>query len=213
MKGSLMPEVRLCLLVALLAVGACTSNPLGIDDEEWSQLSPQQKALAESKQAELLETRVDNPSGLLIVPEPVGRAMDEGRQLRVDERRRRDRFGDTLVCRMDDVAATFAGRWSVAHPAEVAVIRGEFLPISLFETESEERAVIWMDYSDSGNTLRLCSGVSERGDFRGCATMVASFRDLTDGMQWQVSLPDVLQSTLKCAFKPGVPVTVITPGN
>ncbi|GAB3118146.1 hypothetical protein GCM10027256_06080 [Novispirillum itersonii subsp. nipponicum] len=194
-----------------VSVAACSANPLGIDDDEWAQMTPTQQALATEKERELAEVRVDNPSGLLVLPAPVGHAMDEGRRLRVEERRRRDRFGDTLTCHFEDIAASFDGRWSVAYPLQTSIVRGEFQALPLTETASEEREAVWLDYSDSGNTLRLCSGVSDRGHFLGCATMVAAYRDLVEGMQWQVTLPGVMEATVVCAFKPGVAVTVSQP--
>lgn len=203
--------LRLAAVGLAASVAACGANPLGIDDDEWAQMSPAQQALATEKERELTAMRVDNPSGLLVVPAPVGHAMDEGRRLRVEERRRRDRFGDTLTCHFEDIAATFEARWSVAYPVQTSITRGEFLAVPLTETASEERAVVWLDYSDSGNTLRLCSDVSDRGHFLGCATMVAAYRDLVEGMQWQVTLPGVMEATVVCAFKPGVAVTVSQP--
>lgn len=203
--------LRLTALGMAAVVAACSANPLGIEDEEWAQMSPAQQALATEKERELAAARVDNPSGLLVIPSPVGHAMDEGRRLRVEERRRRDRFGDTLTCHFEDIAASFGTRWSVAYPLQASIVRGEFLALPLTETASEEREAVWMDYSDSGNTLRLCSGVSDRGHFLGCATMVAGYRDLVEGMQWQVTLPDVMEATVVCAFKPGVAVTVSEP--
>lgn len=203
--------LRGAVLAAVLAVTGCSANPLGIDDEEWAQMTPAQQALATQKERELESVRMTSSPDMVFLPAPTRYAMDEGRRLRVEERRRRDRFGDTLICHLEDLAAAFNGRWSVAYPVQVPVVRGEFLAVPLTETASEEREAVWLDYSDSGNTLRLCSGVSDRGDLTGCATMVAGYRDLIEGMQWQVMLPGVMEATVVCAFKPGVAVTVSQP--
>ena len=53
------PALNLALASLALLLAACQSNPLGMSDEEWARLTPEQQMQARMKQADVNQANAD----------------------------------------------------------------------------------------------------------------------------------------------------------
>lgn len=198
---------RLFLLTLALLLSACAPHPLGIPDEEWDRLTPAQQRLAAEKEAELAAEAARRARPEVAARQRFLVLEDEARAARVERRRKRMRLGDSLDCALRDGVARFDGLgWHPLEETGFRIIRGDRQGLPLPALRRDASRPLTLDYSDSGLSLRLC-GDPTRPDT--CTTVAAPWHDLKDGMTWQVTAPETLAATLRCAFTPGAPVSVM----
>lgn len=188
--GTVFPRAAALFLCAVL-LAACASRPLDIPAEEWEHLNADQRALAYSLQEEL-------DAGPSMTEPPDAEAS---RTARVERRRARGRFGDSLTCDVGPGLGETGPGWRPFDVKTVTIVRGEVA--RLLETPP-----LWGHYADSGLSLRLCAVDPRHAPPEGCTVVAGGFRALSNGMEWRVFLPDTLEAPLRCAFTPGAPVAV-----
>jgi hypothetical protein len=205
--------------MALLMAG-CSQIPLDLTESEWDALTPAQQALALEKQAEIealahdLGARAQQNAALTALSEST-------RTVRVEQRRKRARLGDILDCALDTASGAFAAggasvQWSAAVAKGFQIVRGDSQVISIRAHGADAVLSLYADYADSGLILRLCAvppaGPGVPAPVSHCATVAAPFQAFRDGVERAVSVPNLLNGTLHCAFAPGAPVQVLDLG-
>lgn len=195
------------LLLSALLLGGCGRHPLDIPDTEWSRLTPAQRDLAFAKDAALEADAARRARPEIAERERYAVLADEARRARVERRRQRRRLGDSLDCALRDGVAKIAGLgWHPLEETGFRIIRGDHQTLRVKALRRDAARPLDLAYSDSGMTLRLCGDAT---DPTTCTTAAAPWHDLKNGTQWQVIAPDSVAATLRCAFTPGAPVSVM----
>lgn len=194
-------------LLVVLFLTACARHPLDIPPSEWNRLSPQQQALAYTKDAELTADAAQRSRLDLAERERYDVLEEAARTDRVNRRRKRMRLGDSLDCAFEDGVAKIDGLgWRPVETASLRIIRGERRTLLLTARHQGTSRPLALTYRDSGMALRLCG--NDRVPTT-CTTVAAPWHDLKNGTRWQVIAPETLAATLRCAFTPGEPVSVM----
>lgn len=197
------------LIFGLLALAAC-SHPLDISDAEWANMTPQQRAIAERKQAQLDAEAERRAQPNYQQAERLIEIEEAARLHRVAERRQRGRLGDLIQCVVESGVARYPSGWRPTAEVGVQLARGEVRMVTLPRLHGDALTAVWAAYDESGMTLRLCRSLPRLAPPGDCAVMAATFRDLSQGMTWTVNLPGRLHAPVRCAFPPGPPVQRLT---
>ncbi len=191
--------LKLALASLALLVASCQSNPLGMSDEEWARLTPEQQMQARMKQADVNQANADRRA-----------AERRRRALLVAEERRRveriytsARYGDILECVVEGGIADFRPGWRGYDPAPFTLVRGETKFVPLRES-GKGRRKFWTRLSADGLEVSVCARSGKRSRSRYCATISARSDDFSYGVSRPITINDVFQNaTLVCAFRPG----------
>lgn len=179
-------------LLTAFVLGGCTIYPLGIPEDQWQRMTPEQQHEARMEQArqdEAARERYELRQQQLL----------EAQQREHDERKQRLRQavpGDVLQCRLDQVQINLGKKkWRTANPLAVELLQGETRDLLLErsdKTYQRRSATISFDRL----TVRLCN--VNRSD---CAQLVATGRELQRGREVAVS-NKTLRARLKCQYPP-----------
>lgn len=188
------------LLVALLLSG-CTTYPLGLDEESWQQLSPQQKLEASQQQAEL-----DQARDLRLAREAEARAEEARREANeLMLRRREAAYGERVQCVLEPAAYRNGGEWQRLKPVAMDLVMGMSLGIELHEVKRSYRtheAVAWFD----GQQVFICPDEysARRGSER-CVSVAGHHREYRQGLIRQIESGNFLKGRLSCSLVEGGP--------
>ncbi|SEP18820.1 hypothetical protein [Aquisalimonas asiatica] len=186
-----MHATRLALVtlsIALLAGCATTSHPLGMTEDEWARLSPEQQLDARQHQAELdQEERARRAEAARLAAE----------QERLEQDRREARLrdagpGEVVHCVLQDAEGYLGGDWRTAEPVGFAVLRGDTKVIDIPEIDRSTRRV-QAEARYNGAQVELC-----RPNRNTCTTLAATPNQLQRGVERHIDLERVARGTLYC---------------
>lgn len=179
-------------LLAVFVLAGCTIYPLGIPEDQWQRMTPEQQHEARMEQArqdEAARERYELRQQQLL--EAQQRERDEREQ-----RLRRAIPGDVVQCRLDRMQIKLGKKkWRAANPLAVELLQGETLDLTFERTDKtyqSRRATISFDRL----SISLCN--VHRSD---CAQLVATGRELQRGREMTVNT-NLLQGRLKCQYPP-----------
>ncbi len=183
------------LLVALLFSG-CTTYPLGLDEESWRQLSPQQKLEASQQQAEL-----DQARDLRLAREAEARAEEARREANeLMLRRREAAYGERVQCVLEPVAYRSGKEWQWLKPVALDLVTGMRLSVELYEVKRSYRtreAVAWFD----GQQVFICPDeYSARRESEACVRVAGHYGEYRQGLTRQIESEAFLKGRLRCSF-------------
>ncbi|MGC2854759.1 hypothetical protein ACM64Y_04730 [Novispirillum sp. DQ9] len=183
------PAAALFLCAAL---AACATPPLDIPQAEWSRMSEDQRALAAQKADELAaeQARAALPdSRASFRRDPVSEAS---RHARVAENYTSGRLGDVVLCTLGpgDAGGT------AFDAVEFLLAREQRKTLGL----GTGGAAVWVEFSQTGVSLRLCRADAPAADSLPCTAAAAPFRTLEQGITWTVTIPGTLSAPLKCQY-------------
>ncbi len=179
-------------LLAVFVLAGCTIYPLGIPQDQWQRMTPEQQHEARMEQArqdEAARERYELRQQQLL----------EVRQRERDEREQRLRQavpGDVVQCRLDRVQIKLGKKkWRPANPLAVELLQGEILGLVLERTDKiHQRRPATISFDRL--SVSLCD--AHRSD---CAQLVATGRELQRGREMAVSTKTV-RARLKCQYPP-----------
>lgn len=179
-------------LLAAFVLGGCTIYPLGIPEDQWQRMTPEQQHEARMEQArqdEAARERYQLRQQQLL----------EAQQRERDEREQRLRQavpGDVVQCRLDGVQIKLGKKkWRAANPLAVELLQGETL-VLVFERSDKTHQRRPATISFDRLSVSLCD--AQRSD---CTQLVATGRELQRGREVGVSTK-TLQARLKCQYPP-----------
>ncbi|GAA0788092.1 hypothetical protein [Marinobacterium sediminicola] len=183
-------------IVLAIALSGCTTYPLGLDEESWRELSPQQKLEASQKQAEL-----DQARNLRLAREAEARA-EEAREAanKLMLLRHQAKYGERVQCVLEPVSHHRSGKWRRLEPAALDLVLGVRMKVDLYETGRSSRAreaIAWFD----GQRVQICPGeYAARHQPEACVVAVGHYRDYRRGMLRQIDSDGFLKGELDCSF-------------
>jgi hypothetical protein len=183
-------------LVLAIAISGCTTYPLGLDEESWHELSPQQKLEASQKQADL-----DQARDLRLAREAEARA-EAAREAanRLMLLRQQARYGERVQCVLEPISHHRSGDWRKLEPAALDLVLGVQVEVEFYEpgrASQVREAVAWFD----GQRVQICPGeYAARYRSEACIIAVGHYRDYQRGMRRQIDSKGFLQGQLDCSF-------------
>lgn len=140
----------------LLLTGCLNSYPLGMSEEEWVRLSPDQQFQARSQQARIDEQkRMEREARA--EAERLRQTMEEqAYQDRIDHSYRDARYGDVIQCVLEQSVIDFKPGWRDGEPVGFTLVRGEGKLIDIYSARDQKTTSLWVGLDDNGMTLRLC---------------------------------------------------------
>lgn len=175
-------------LAALLLTGCMTSYPLGMSEDEWERLSPQQQLDARERQAELDQRERERRAEAARIAAEEERRERERREQRL----RNAQPGEIVQCVVNNAEGYYAGAWRTAEPVGFTVVRGYPEVIDIPEQDRATRRV-QAEARFDGAQITLC-----RPNRNECTTLAATQNQLRCGAQRNIQLNRVVRGTLYC---------------
>ncbi len=185
------------LLGSFLLAGCTTMNPLSIPDDEWVQMSAQQRLTARQSQAALTQARLESDRQrrhyeAKLAAQQVRLAQQE-KKLRYQQAH----YGDIVQCELSSTRVRDSKNWRFVQPAEFDVIRADRTEVKLYDHKGRVRKTLNTTFSDRGK-LELCI----QPNHRHCANFSWRQRKLKHGVQTPIHMGEKLHGLLYCEFKP-----------
>lgn len=183
-------------LLTILLFSGCTMYPLGMDEESWHQLSPQQKLEASQKQAEL-----DRARDIRLASEAEARAEEARREAATLLLRRQEAgYGERVQCVLDPATYRSGDEWTRLQPVAMDLVTGLRLNIELNEAKRSYRtrqALAWFD----GQQVFICPDeYSARRQSADCLRVVGHYAAYRNGLKRKVESGSFIRGLLRCSF-------------
>jgi len=189
---------RLPLLLAPLLMSGCAAmNPLNIPDEEWAQMSTQQRLTARQTQAELTQARLESDRQRRHHEAQLAAQQAVFEQQEREQRFRQAHYGDILQCELSATRVRGSKGWRFVQPSEFTVMRADTRQIQLYDYKDRVRKTLNVSFSERGK-LELCIHPTHRH----CANFSWRQRKLSRGVQTPLHMGEKLHGQLYCEFKP-----------
>ncbi|WP_417830925.1 hypothetical protein [Terasakiella sp.] len=185
----------------LLLTGCLNSYPLGMSEEEWMRLSPDQQFQARSQQAEIDEQkRMEREARA--EAERLRQTMEEqAYQDRIDHNYRHARYGDVIQCVLEQSVIDFKPGWRDGEPVGFTLVRGEGKLIDIHSARDQKTTSLWVGLDDNGMTLRLCrkEPTGHMGNNKSCTDIVGTTRQYHRGLRQAFNHND-MRGSLYCTL-------------
>lgn len=185
---------RLHGLLLSLFLSGCAFHPLGINDEQWQNMSHTEKMQAYQEQSRLDEIRRKERA-------EAARKEEEARiarQKALEERIRNARFGDIVQCVLEPASSYRKRQWQDAQPVVFELFKGQSEPFRLQTLDGRDGAKFKASFNENGLAVTLCDHYSDRR----CATLPATYREFKSGVRRSLKVKDTLKGILRCDYKP-----------
>lgn len=186
----------LIVLSAVLLLGACATNPLGISDEDWERMSLEERQRAYERQAEINLARAERQAAEARIRE--AEALQEA--ARREELRQSALYGDRVQCVIRSGEGYLAGNWRRIESVGFEAIRGIHTEFEMIEHSSSRTRRVGSGFAFfDGITLRLCRTSSGQE----CTGLAATTRELERGVELRVDANRLVRGTMFCALPDG----------
>lgn len=176
------------LLFSITAITACATYPLGMSEDEWNRLSPQQQIDARERQARLDQAERERRAEAARL-----RAEQERKaQERYQERLANAGHGDIVQCVFQNGEGYYAGNWRDAEPVGFSLLKDYAQTVTIAEQGRPTRTVD-TEMTFNGANIRVC-----RPNNRDCINVAATQNQLRRGTTQEVEVNRAIRGTLYC---------------
>lgn len=193
-----MMVIVLGMLVLLLACGP--RNPLGIPDDQWAMMTPEQQFEARSRQADLDQARDERRA-----EEARLRAAEaEAKKAELEAMRQNAPYGDRVQCVLEGGQAYLNRSWHPVSALGLDLVRGYEEAFSMEVASGRySRMPIEGHALYDGQTITLCRFPRE-DTYRpeDCARLVGTRRELQRGLSANVTASEFIRGRLRCDLPP-----------
>ena len=186
------------LLVLLFACGP--RNPLGIPDEQWAVMTPEQQLQARNQQAEL-----DLAMAQKRAEEARQKAAEaEARKAELEAMRRNAPYGDRVQCVLEGGQAYLNRNWHPVSAFGLDLVRGYEEEFTMEVASGRYSRMPILGYAlYDGQTITLCR-LPREDTYRheDCLRLVGTRRELQQGLDNFVSASEFLRGRLRCDLPP-----------
>lgn len=194
---------RACLLVVILIllVGCTSKYPLGIPEEQWQALSPQEQLEARQKQASLDKAQAERRAA-----EARAREAEAKQWLKdLEAKREAARYGERVQCVLSPAEAYLAGSWRQVEPVALDIVKGMILEFELQEPNTQTFHYSSKAYAGfDGQTLSICPQKEYvQRNASPCAKVLGTFEQYRKGIKTTIHAQDFLRAKIECDLVPG----------
>lgn len=219
MIGKLFNRSSLFATATVLLTGCLTTYPLGMSEEEWLRLTPDQQYEARQEQAQRdheyrqrrIEVGLDQAEADLAAAQRELAASKEERRRLEDELRReqdynrRNRRGiRPLECIIYDGTYDFYPGWRHYDPIRFEIQPAETRDLTVHKKSSHMTGPMWVWFEPNGERLTFCEREPYSMDNDGlkrCTEIRGSYREFEDGINRSFYIRDRMRdATISCAF-------------
>lgn len=177
----------LAILGLLSTLTACAMHPLGIDDDTWKSMSPEQQAQAYQQQEEIYAKQ-----------QAEREAREAQQQAEISHIKNDPQYGQYVQCTLTSVQYQDYRDWYKAQPFGFDAIKGKTLKteINYYRKNDDRYTRNQMLYvSFDGQSIRLCDNQST--NYANCATIIATSRQYARGVKQTVD-SNILKGVANC---------------
>lgn len=178
----------LLLVLTLLLAGCLVRHPLGIPDEEWKRLPPEQQMAARERQAELDRQAAERRA-----------RAEEERRRELEARRANARYGDVVQCVVEEGVAKIGSSLREVEPVAFSVLRGEGETLAIRSKHGGRRGSLWATFLEDGMSVKLCPLGSW---YSHCARLIGTAGDFRRGIERRLIVDSMLDLRVRCGFAP-----------
>lgn len=183
---------RLLSILLPVWLAGCSFYPLGIPEDQWLLMTPEQQHEARMEQARQDEAARERREQRLLLQQEQLRRQQGERDLRL----RQASEGDVLQCVLDDVQINLGkNKWRNANPAAVELLQGEQRELVLERTDRRHQR-LRMQIGFDRLSVELCS--VQGSD---CRVLAATGREWQRGKSHAISSGS-LRARLTCQYPP-----------
>lgn len=186
----------IALLMLTLGLIACGPyHPMGISDEEWQTLTPEQRMQARELQAE-----VDKAKAAERAEKARIRAEQEAReQALIEERRANPQYGERVQCVLTEGQAKLSRKWRSIEPVGVDLVIGEKQAFDVLHLRDGRTRYSRSGYASfDGQRVNMCLHSNSIPTSNQCASLVATTRQFDRGVSQNISSKDFLRGKMRC---------------
>ncbi|HEY9017274.1 hypothetical protein [Thiomicrospira sp.] len=184
------------LLLFTLGLMACGPyHPMGISDEEWQTLTPDQRMQAREQQAEVDKARAAERAEKARI-----RAEKEAReQAIIAERRANPQYGERVQCILSAGQAKLNRKWRNIEPVAVDLVIGESQAIDVRHLRDGRTRYSRTGYASfDGQRVNLCLHSNSSPTSNYCASLLATTRQFDRGVSQNIQSKDFVRGNLRC---------------
>jgi hypothetical protein len=197
---------RLLLSLALLAIGGfgCATDgasrrPLGIPEQDWSALTPEQRLQAHFKQVEVnqAERKQKQAEATKVEAEPRKTEPRDNAPFGVA-------YGERVQCLASPLSVHHGGKWHKAEPLVIDVAGAQVAEVSLTAAEPAGKEIPRRiaHASFTGKLFSLCPS-GDAPTKAACVQLLGTFEDYRRGISQTVDKPNFVRGKLRCTLGPG----------
>ncbi|MFP4214015.1 MAG: hypothetical protein ACLFRL_07890 [Desulfohalobiaceae bacterium] len=192
--------ILVCLTFVLLGCGP--KYPLDIPEEEWQNMSAEERLQAREKQAELDKAEQERRKA-----EAEAREAEAIEWLQDQEASRQNaEYGERLQCVLDPAQAYLGGSWRDIEPLALDVVQGMILEKEIKEVRDgyiRRRETIYAGFD--GQTLSLCERKQDvqRQASEDCLHLLGTFEEYSQGVNKKLQADSFLRARIRCDLGPG----------
>lgn len=144
-------SISVIIIILMSFVTSCVNYPMGLSEQEWNLLNPEQKVELRQKQAVIDEARRRQQMQAQMEEQKLALQQQEFARQRYS----RALYGDIVTVSVQSGTFQFAGKWYPFDPVIFDLIRGESKIVELANTNKQHslRESISIRFSDDGNQL------------------------------------------------------------
>ncbi|WNO61344.1 hypothetical protein [Rheinheimera sp. MMS21-TC3] len=178
----------LLLLLTLALVSGCANNPLGMSDDEWHLLTPEQQFEARKIQDERDEAAR--------VRRAEQQAQEAAAQAKLIELRRTAPYGDVIQCSITQAKGLFAkNEWHPLLPISIEMHHSEAARKLDLMRQDQTSSNITLKLEFDGLNVKVC-----RSNNRDCDVMAGTAAQFKRGISRHIKVKNAVDGTLFCSF-------------
>ena len=201
-KAAVFSRYGLCLLVAASALGlaACTSNPLGMSDQEWAALTPEQRLQVRQKQLEYAQALEQRQAAALAERQ----AQARQRAAELELRRQQARYGERVQCVLAPAQGWFNQQWRDIEPLALDLLTGSEQVVTVRQMQVHAPRYSARAYARfDGQQVSLClRSESESSPNNRCVRFLGTFADYRHGIAQPVHSHQYVRGQMRCSLVP-----------
>lgn len=195
-------------LLGLMLLSGCASYPLGMSEQEWQALTPQQQLDAREKQSELDQKAAERRAA----EARLEAEREAQQQAELAQRKANAAYGERVQCVLQNAEYKEGKSWYALEPVGFDLVVGEIQPLSLVHIKNKRTQYTRTAYAGfNGQTVSICRYQSANSHSADCVRMVGTTLDYQRGLTRTLASRDYVRGTLRCGLKTAYPLLPMRP--
>lgn len=164
---------NMAVAASITSLSACAMHPLGIDDDTWKSMTPEQQAQAYQQQEEIYAKQ-----------QAEREAREAKQQAEINHIKQNPQYGEYVQCTMTHVQYKDYRDWHKAEPFGFDAIKGQTLKTEInYYRNNDDRYTLNQSLyvKFDGQSIRLCD--NSTSSYANCATIIGTSRQYARGIK------------------------------